>query len=92
MQLVGAKSWFIIKPFLSRSIIYGLLAGILASLGLWGLIHYANQAIEELVILQDYNKLMILMGCLLVIGVLIGCMSTFFSIRKYLKMSLDELY
>lgn len=92
MQLVGAKNWFIVKPFLMRSLGYGILAGLLASACIWALLNYANSTIEDLVILQDTNKIMLLMGSLLVIGAFVGCLSTYFSIRKYLKMSLDELY
>jgi hypothetical protein len=32
------------------------------------------------------------MGCLLAAGIFVAVASTFFSIRRYLKMSLDELY
>jgi cell division transport system permease protein len=92
MQLVGAQKWFIQKPFLLRSLWYGILSGIIASGFIWVLIHYANQNIEDLTILQNNNHLFILMGGLLLIGAIVGVLSTYFSIRKYLKMSLDELY
>lgn len=92
MQLVGARKWFIQRPFLFRAIGYGILSGILASVLIWGLINYANRNIEDLIVLQNNDSMMALMGSLLVIGVIVAVTSTFFSIRKYLKMSLDELY
>jgi cell division transport system permease protein len=92
MQLVGARKWFIQKPFLVRSIGYGTLSGVLASLLIWALIHYANHNIEDLVELQNEKRIFIMMGMLLITGIIVALISTFFSIRKYLNMSLDELY
>lgn len=92
MQLVGAKKWFIQKPFLFRSLGYGILSGILASISIWALIQYANRNIEDLALLQNTNQIVMMMGSLLLVGAIIGVVSTYFSIRKYLKMSLDELY
>jgi len=92
MQLVGAQKWFIQKPFIFRSFGYGILSGIIASIFIWLLIHYANQNIEDLILLQNNNQIVILMGSLLIVGAIVGVLSTYFSIRKYLKMSLDELY
>lgn len=92
MQLVGAKRWFITGPFLLRAMIYGFFAGLLASMGLWALLQYANSKIDDLILLMNTESLLILMAALLFLGMLVGIASTYFSIRKYLKMSLDELY
>ena len=53
MQLVGAKSWFIQKPFLYRALGHGLLAGIIASLLLFGLISAGNEKVEDLQLIQN---------------------------------------
>jgi len=92
MQLVGAKSTFIRRPFLMRSVMYGLISGILSCALLYGLMKYANSMIEELASLQDLNKILILFATLLIIGMIIGYFSTWRAINKYLKMSLDDLY
>jgi len=92
MQLVGARKWFIQRPFLVRAIAYGILSGVLASVGIWLLVNYANQGIEDLALLQNKDSMFILMGSLLLVGIIVAVASTFFAIHKYLKMSLDELY
>lgn len=92
MQLVGATSRFITGPFLRRSIWYGFLAGAFASIVLFLLMMYANQHIEDLQQLQDTKNLAILFGSLILIGISVGYLSTWRAVRKYLKMSLDELY
>ncbi len=92
MQLVGATASFIQRPFLYRATLHGMLAGIFASILLISLMHYANNEIENLSSLQDPEKILYLLVGLLLLGAFIGFISTFRSVRKYLKMSLDELY
>lgn len=92
MQLVGAKHWFIQRPFIVRSLCYGLIAALLAAGCIATLIHYAHGKIEDLVLLMNNNHVMLLAGILVLIGMLVAAFSTFFAIGRYLKMSLDELY
>ena len=92
MQLVGAKKWFILRPFLLRASGYGLLAGLLAASLLWSLSNYAQRKIEDLSILHNQNQFLALVAVLLISGIVVAVLSTFFSIRRYLRMSLDQLY
>lgn len=92
MQLVGAKAGFIISPFVRRAGLQGLLAGLIASTLLFALLSYANSVIEELKQLQSINEFLMLFGFLLALGMIIGMFSTYNAVKKYLKMSLDELY
>ncbi len=92
MQLVGAKASFIQKPFLLRSALHGILAGIIASAGLYTLLNFANQRIENLASLQDLQVIALLFFILIALGALIGFSSTYRAINKYMKLSLDELY
>ena len=92
MQLVGAKNWFIQRPFLFRGAGYGLLSGVIASSILWLMAGYAREKISDLNLLHDQNQFTILLSILLMLGIVVAVLSTYFSIRKYLKMSLDELY
>ncbi len=92
MQLVGATGAFIQRPFLWRSLNHGLLAGLVASLLLFGLLEYARHQIPDLSVISDPNRVLILFAGLILMGGVIGLFSTRRAIRKYLKMSLDELY
>ncbi len=92
MQLVGATRRFIQKPFLLRSFFHGLLGGIFASLLLLLILNYANQQIEDIEALQEPLKIIILLTGLLLMGGFMGFLSTYRAVKKYLKMSLDELY
>ena len=92
MQLVGATSSFIQRPFLIRSMMYGLFAGLLACGVIYGLTMYMNSIIEGLEELQDLNGFLLLFSLILIMGIIVGYFSSLRAIRKYLKMSLDELY
>lgn len=92
MQLVGATHGFIRRPFLTKGAVQGLLSGVIACGLLFGLVQLANAKVPELRALQDAEKFLLLGGVLVALGVLIGVLSTFQSVERYLKLSLDELY
>ena len=92
MQLVGAKPFFIQKPFIYRAMMHGAIGGVLASGLLFGLQQYAFVTIQDLQKLYMPEKTYILYGTLIFTGTLIGFISSFRSVRKYMYMSLDDLY
>jgi len=92
MQLVGAKKWFIQKPFLFRATLHGIFSGILASAMLLGLIALATRHVEELKLIQNNDRLILLMASLLLLGLVVAVISSYRAVNKYLKLSLDELY
>lgn len=92
MQLVGATRWFIQRPFLFRAILHGFIAGIIASALLFGLISLAHRRIEDLALIQNGDRILILAAGLLVLGVFVAFFSTYRAVSKYLQLSLDELY
>lgn len=92
MQLVGATDWFIQKPFIGRGILQGLISGLIAS-GLLVIVEQiAIREIENLGILQNFSKLSILCGFVILLGILIGVLSTFQSMYRYLRTDLEDLY
>jgi len=92
MQLVGAKRWFIQRPFLLRATLHGLVSGLIASGLLIGLITYANNHVEDLQLIQNNERILVLIGGLLLTGMFVAILSTQRAVSKYLKLSLDELY
>nr|WKN34319.1 permease-like cell division protein FtsX [Tunicatimonas sp. TK19036] len=92
MQLVGATASFIQRPFLTRSLLHGILGGIFASGLLLAIMEYAQQQIEDLDQLQSLQEIIILLVALLIIGGVMGFVSTYRAVKKYMKMSLDQLY
>ncbi|MCE7072653.1 MULTISPECIES: ABC transporter permease [Dyadobacter] len=92
MQLVGATNGFIQRPYVMRGAIQGLIGGVLAGALLVGLQQLAVRNVEGLGMLQEYDKIIILVGTVLILGILIGIASTYQSLTRYLRMALDDLY
>ena len=92
MQLVGATEGFIRKPFLFKSIFNGCLSALIA-IGLLTLVTYFSiEQLPELLELQDIAMLLILVVCIFLLGVFLSWMSTYFAVRKYLRIRTDLLY
>jgi cell division transport system permease protein len=92
MQFVGATRFFIAKPFTIRAVINGLLSGALAILGIWLLKTSAERWMVELKGIQNTKLMLTLCLIILFLGVSISVASTYRSVIKYLKTSLDDLY
>ena len=92
MQLVGAKRWFITKPFVFRAIFNGVLSAVIASLALLVNMYLLEKYLIDLNIFSHYLDFLIVAGVLLLLGIVISLLSTFFAVRKYLRMKLDDLY
>jgi cell division transport system permease protein len=92
MQLVGATPSFIRKPFIFTGIMNGIFASIVSILILIGVLYFAQQQMPELAELQDEVMLISLFGIVLSIGIIITWMSTSLSVRKYLRLKVENLY
>ncbi|TKT90135.1 cell division protein FtsX [Dyadobacter frigoris] len=92
MQLVGATNGFIQRPYIIRGAMQGTIGGILAGGLLIGLQQIAVRNVEGLAMLQEYDKLVILIAVVLGLGILVGIASTYQSLARYLRMALDDLY
>ena len=92
MQLVGATRSFIRKPFLLQSAIHGLIAALIAMTLLLGLLYLIEKEFFMMFSFES-TKLLLLLGVSIIItGVLINIISTFFSVNRYLSISEDKLY
>jgi cell division transport system permease protein len=92
MQLVGATRAFIRRPFLVQSAFHGLVAALIAMSLLMGLL-YLMETEFFLMFTFESTKLLLLLGaCIIIIGILINIISTFFSVNRYLGISEDKLY
>lgn len=92
MQLVGATRSFIRKPFLVQGAFQGLVAALLAMILIMGLLYLIER--EFLLIFTfESPKMLVLLGAgIIVSGILISTISTFFSVNRYLDIPEDKLY
>ncbi|MCO6493285.1 MAG: permease-like cell division protein FtsX [Phaeodactylibacter sp.] len=92
MELVGASWEFISHPYIRLGAWHGLLSGLLASAGLLVLFLWIQSDIPGLRSLVDWAGLAMLFVLLLALGMAINTLSTYYVVRKYLKMRVDDLY
>ncbi len=92
MLLVGATKGFIRMPFLTFSILNGLMGGVISILLLAGLMYFALLKIPELSLIRDFRLMGIVAGGLLITGVFLSLISTWFAVNKYLRYRTENLY
>ncbi|GAA4318033.1 cell division protein FtsX [Flaviaesturariibacter amylovorans] len=92
MQMVGATRGFIARPLNIRAVLNGALAAVIATAVLYGAILLLESFAPGISALFDRELFFLLFLGLLAIGISITFISTYRSVRKYLKMKLDELY
>jgi len=92
MQLIGATWWFIRKPFILRAVLNGFLGAIFAALLLAGSMYIVKRQFPFINLFQTYEFYAILFGLMMIVGILIAGITSFFSVNKYLRMRLEDLY
>lgn len=92
MKLVGATHSFIRRPFVTHSIVHGFISAILAIGLLSGLIYTINEDLGNVISMQDYELLGMVFGTMILFGILISQISSFFAVNRYLRMNSNDLY
>lgn len=92
MQIVGANNSFIRRPFLYKSAVHGSLGALIAIGLITGMIYFIQNELESIINFQDYKLLIILFIIVLLIGIIISWISTYFAVNRYLKIKTDYLY
>jgi len=92
MQLVGATRSFIRKPFIMQSAFHGFLSALISLILLMGLLYLIEKEFFLMFTIESAN-LLILLGLIIIItGIMISVVSTYFSVNRYLSISEDKLY
>ncbi|MBL7919218.1 MAG: hypothetical protein JNJ40_02825 [Bacteroidia bacterium] len=92
MYLVGATRSFISKPFIFKGVRQGIIAGIVASVLLVGLLMISTRFIPDLLQLQDENLLLILFSAIVLVGVIISAFSAMLAVLRFLRLKTSDLY
>jgi cell division transport system permease protein len=92
MQLVGAKPSYIRRPFLLQAVLQGAVSALIGIALLMTLFFALNNVLESFEISYSLETFLLLVISLLVIGIVITFVSTWFALNKYLRMKLDDLY
>lgn len=92
MKLVGASWGFIRKPFLTQSLVLGLVSSAITCVLLYFGVLWLDQAVQGIDQIIDIPVMLIVGGTVVVFGLLITFLCTYISMNKYLKMSSNDLY
>jgi len=92
MQLVGATSSYIRKPFLWQSVGMGVVSGVIGMAILLVMFYALEKIYSNYEISISLSIFGMLLGTLIVSGIVITIISTWFALNKYLRMKLDDLY
>jgi len=90
MKLVGAKNWFIRGPFVIEGILYGVVATVVTLFVLYPIFYFISPKLSgflpiENIFVYFQNNLLAFFFLLLGIGVILGGLSSWMAVRKYLK-------
>ncbi len=89
MQLVGATSSFIRKPFVLKSSFFGALGGLFAILFMIIVIYFIQSTLQDIIIIRD--KLLIF-SIMFFLGIILSATSTYFAVNRFLRLKSNQLY
>ena len=101
MQLVGAKSFFIRRPFILKAFYQGLISAILAVLfllSLWYSFTIINPNIisqlstDKFLLNNEILEFSVIALGILITGILISIVSTYFALNKFIWVKSEKLY
>ncbi|MGQ1785478.1 MULTISPECIES: cell division protein FtsX [unclassified Saccharicrinis] len=92
MQLVGATKGFIRQPFVSISVFHGFIGAVIANGMLAGVIYLLHQELGGFIGFDNIELIGILFILVIIVGILLSLVSTYFAVNKYLRLKTDQLY
>ncbi|MBZ9627244.1 permease-like cell division protein FtsX [Psychroflexus sp. CAK1W] len=92
MQMVGATKRFIRRPFILKSVKLGIIGSSISLVGMAVVLYYLDKSFPELKLISDEVLLAAIFAGVLILGILISWLSTFFATQRFLNLKTDELY
>lgn len=92
MQLIGATKNFIRKPYILYGIVHGLIGSLISILLLIFTLQFAQKQVPELIFLRNWYEFGAIFLIVVILGILISGLSTYFAVTKYLKAKSHSLY
>lgn len=92
MKLVGATKSFIRMPFLVQSAFQGVFAAVISIIVLVGMLFFVKNEFQQLFEVFRLELLLVVVGIVLVSGLVICVVSTYFVVGKLVSLKKDELY
>ena len=91
MKLVGASKWFIMKPFLLRSILHGVYAWLIAAAMFLALVAGLGEGLPDVPFLAESRPVYYVLCGMLLLGILISALFTLFAVNKFVRMNTTKI-
>ena len=92
MRLVGATNMFIQKPYLISGIYQGFISSVFSIFMLIASLEFIKKQLPDLIQTNEIEQLAKIFAIILIFGIIISWISTYFAVRRYLNMKENELY
>lgn len=92
MKLVGAKHWFIRRPYVLRGALNGLLAAFLSLIYLAAMLYYVQYEFGLTSLLISVESALIVVLLVVLTGIFLTALSSFFAVGRYLRMKTNDMY
>lgn len=92
MKLVGATKSFIRSPFIVQAVFQGIFSALVASVMLVAMLFVVRREFAQLFEVFRLPLLLAVLGVVVVVGVALCVVSTYFVVNRLVSLSKDELY
>ncbi len=90
MKILGATNWFVRFPFMLEGIVLGFTGGLLAilvvDLGYLSLMQKVKISLPFIQLVNESQVILSILGSMIGLGIFIGVLGSWFSLRKFLKV------
>jgi cell division transport system permease protein len=91
LKAVGATKWFIMQPFVIRCSLQGLIAGVIASMLLFGAIYSLESVLPGITLMPTWAEIGIGSGILILLGVIVAAVCTLPIVNHFVNMKSNKI-
>ena len=92
MQLVGAKPFFICRPFIHNNVWFGFFGSMFCQYGVVAGRLFSAKEVGAVIDIMNKDLLIVMVVFVFVSGIFLSFISSWLSVRKYLNTDLNDLY
>ena len=92
LKAVGATRWFIVRPFLRRGALQGLVAGVVAALLMGGALYAIDHSFPELGIMSQLELIGFVGAAMVVCGIVVAVLFTLPVVMKFVNMRSNKIH
>ncbi|MBP5641519.1 MAG: permease-like cell division protein FtsX [Paludibacteraceae bacterium] len=92
MDLVGATSWMIKRPFVSRNVLMGVVASLISLVVLAGAVYYVQIRMGIVLFPWTWQNLCLIAGVVVLFSVVLTLFTSLIVCGRYIRMKEDTIY